>query len=95
MWEYPSNALKLGEYTPPGEALRSVECIEQTDADLQPFTGKAAAALGRKNETSPELFVLCVERGGATDAEWKVERAQGILDGFECSDVFMLSIEMC
>ena len=81
MWEYPANALKPGEYTP----LRSVEWPQVRVGLLDTFTEKAAAAFGRKNETSPELFVLCVERGGATDAEWKAKRAQGIPDGFECA----------
>lgn len=93
LWEYPADALKLGEYTSAGEALCGIECIEETDANLQPFTGKAAAAFGRKNETSAELLVLCVEGRCAADAEWEVQRAQGILDGFESSDVFMLPIE--
>ena len=34
LWEYTANALNLGEYTPTCEALRSVERIEQPDADL-------------------------------------------------------------
>jgi hypothetical protein len=36
---------------------------------------------------------MCVERGSATDAKWKVERAEVIVDRFECSDIFMLSMK--
>ena len=52
LWEYPADVLRLGEYTSTREALRSIECIEQTDASLQPFTGKAMAAFGRKSTLS-------------------------------------------
>jgi hypothetical protein len=44
LWEYPADALKLGEHTSTRETLRGIKGIEETDADLQAFTRKATAA---------------------------------------------------
>ena len=63
------------------EASRGVVGLEWADADLQTFTGKAVATLGRKSESATERIVLSIERRGGT------------VDGFEGSNVLVLWTE--
>ena len=58
------------------------------------FTGKAAAAPRRKNESATERIVLGIERRGGFNAEREVERVRGTVDGFEGGDVFILWTEI-
>ena len=69
-----------------------MECIKCRQ-DLRPFIGKAAAVLGRKNKSATGGVILDIERRGGTDVKREVERAQGTVDGFAGSNVFILRME--